>query len=102
MILVGCAQIGFGDSACEPRIRLTLAAYLALMVGLLSAIFHLHPMSDVTDLWLGLPPATAVLVYLFWPLQGIVGTLHIMEFSRTVMPEDRLNRFLAQHSKNRK
>ncbi len=100
LILIGTASVGFGDS--KPRVGLTLAGYLLLMVGLLGAIAYLHPLSDDSDLWLGLPPATAVLAYAFWPLQAIVGILYIREFSRTILPEDRLARFLATYSKNQK
>ena len=67
------------------------------MMGLVAAMTHLHPMDG--RLWLGLPPATAVLVYLLWPLQSIIGALYVREFSRTVLPDDRLNRFLSEFRK---
>ena len=101
-ILVTVLRIGFGRSLAEPWVRLTLAGYLLLMFGLLGAITYLHPMSDDSGLWLGLPPATAVFVYAFWPLQAIPGIVYIREFSRTVLPEDRLTRFLAAYSKDQK
>ena len=101
-VLVASAFVGFGPAARLSRIKLTLVGFVVVMMGLVFAMAYLHPMADANSLWLGLPPATAVLVYLLWPLQSIIGILYVGEFSRTVLPDERLDQFMAEYGRQGK
>jgi hypothetical protein len=56
-----------------------------------------QPAGDLA-LLLGLPQATALLVYGVWPLGFIVGALYYARFSRSILPVDRLEEFLRRFS----
>jgi hypothetical protein len=45
---------------------------------------------------------TALLVYGVWPLGILPSLLYAFRFRQAVLPEDRLERFLAEHSRRRK
>ena len=78
-----------------------LVGIFALFSGLILAMVALEDPAGPPRLWLGLPAPSALLIYAVWPL-GVLPSLLYAFYFRTVLPEDRLERFLSAHSKNRK
>jgi hydrogenase/urease accessory protein HupE len=80
----------------------SLAGIFALFTGLIAAMVLVDDTSGPPTLWLGLPAATALLVYGVWPLGVLPSLLYACRFRDAVLPEDRLERFLAAHSRHNK
>lgn len=93
-ILVLGLALGYGPARRAPAIRWSLAglllAYLALLGGITLA-------GAQTGLVLGFPPATALLIYGIWPLPLVAGLVYALVFRTSVLPEDKLQKFLAEH-----
>jgi hypothetical protein len=75
-----------------------LGALLACYLGLLGWIVVADQPAGHLALLLGLPQATALLVYGVWPLGFLVGALYYARFSRSILPADRLEEFLRRFS----
>ncbi|MCB1020477.1 MAG: hypothetical protein H6509_14480 [Bryobacterales bacterium] len=80
----------------------SLAGIYALFSALIAAVVWLENPTSPPQLWLGLPRSTAVLVYGIWPLQMLPCLLFALRFRDAVLPPDKLERFLAEHSRHRK
>ncbi len=79
----------------------SLVGLFVLFSGLLVWMAALDDPASELELWLGLPPATAVLVYAVWPLGVLPSLLYALRFHDTVLEESKLQRFLAKHSQRR-
>ena len=77
----------------------SLCALLACYLGLLGWIVVADQPAGDLVLLLGLPQATALLVYGLWPLGFLVGALYYARFSRSILPTDRLEEFLRRFSR---
>lgn len=89
-ILVLCLALGFG---AVHRTLLFLFAGYVLLLGGMAWLGH------TARLVLGFPASTALLVYGIWPLPLIAGLLYALVFRSSVLPEDKLEKFLADHSR---
>ena len=74
----------------------SLCALLACYLGLLCWIVVADQPAGDLVLLLGLPQATALLVYGLWPLGFLVGALYYVRFSHSILPADRLEEFLRR------
>jgi hypothetical protein len=102
------AWLGFGIAACallvlglvlgfarlHPALLLVFAAYVALLAGMVW-------LADSSRLILGLPAATALLVYGIWPMPLLAALLYGLLFRSSVLPDDKLEKFLAEHGRRR-
>ena len=95
-ILFFSAAIGYGPHSRRGTILLTLTGMFVLYTGFLFGIAWTFEPGSEPPLFLGLPVPTAFLVYGIWPCGVILGLLYGLEFSRSVLPEDRLQHFLAE------
>jgi len=77
----------------------SLCALLACYLALLGWIVVADQPAGGLVLLLGLPQATALLVYGLWPLGFFVGALYYVRFSRSILPADRLEEFLRRFSR---
>lgn len=77
---------------------LVLGATAAALSAVVLAIFVLDDPGGEGAQWFGLPRATALLVYVVWPLGLVPGGLYVWRFRRGVLPEDRLRTFLSRYS----
>jgi hypothetical protein len=78
-----------------------LIGIFALFSSLIVAMALLEDPGGPLRLWLGLPPPSAILIYAVWPLGVLPSLLYASYFRTTVLPEERLQRFLALYSRNR-
>lgn len=83
--------VGYGDDVGSGRVRLGLTVYGLLLVGLILTLFALYdPTTPEPRLLLGLPAATAILVYFIWPLGAVAGLLYALQFERATLSKARL------------
>lgn len=84
------------------RIRILLTACALLYAGLLLAVFHFdHPEAARPELWFGFPRATAIFVYLIWPLSILPALIYGVYFSDSVLDDADLSDFMKRYSKHR-
>ena len=84
------------------RMRLLISACGVLFAGLLLAIFYFdHPEAQRPDLWLGYPRATAIFVYLLWPLSILPAVIYALFFPKNVLDDADLSSFMKRYSKHR-
>lgn len=100
-VLCLAIAIGFGDAVRRPRVALSITGIFLLFSGLVAAVFWYDAPADEPRLWLGLPAATAILVYAIWPLGVLAGLLYVVEFERSVLPAERLRRFRERYGRGR-
>ncbi len=100
-ILALLVTVGFAGLRSPRRVVVWAAGLFLLFASLVLVIFALDAPGEPLELWLGLPRATAVLVYGIWPLGALPGLLYAIEFSREVLPEEKLRAFLADASASR-
>jgi hypothetical protein len=101
-------RLGFGFAACGllvlslalgfGRLRAGLIGLFAAYAILLSAMVWLE---DSPRLVLGVPAATALLIYGIWPAPLAAGLLYGLVFRRDVLPDEKLDQFLAEHGRRR-
>ena len=91
-----------GWQTASPWVGRSLAAIYLVFAAVVSAIILLDAPGGPLRLWLGLPAPTGLLVYGIWPLGILPSLLFAFRFHDTVLPHDRLERFLAEHSRRRK
>lgn len=80
----------------------SLAGLFALFSGTIALMAALDAPDGELRLWLGLPRPTALLVYAVWPLGALPSLLYAFRFRDTVLRQDKLERFLAEHSRHKK
>lgn len=100
--------LGFGMAACAllvlglvlgfGRLRLALVLVFVAYVVLLTGMARL---AGSSRLILGLPAATALLVYGIWPMPLLAALLYGVVFRSSVLPDDKLRKFLAEHGRRR-
>lgn len=95
LLVLGLA-LGFGSH--HRPIRRTLILLSAGYTLLLVAMVWADRAGGSPWLVLGFPAATALLVYGIWPMPLIAGLLYALVFRSSVLPEDKLQKFLAEHS----
>lgn len=78
----------------------SLAGVFVLFSGLIALMAVLDDPAGELRLWLGLPRPTALLVYVVWPLGALPSLLYAFRFRDTVLREDKLERFLSEHSRH--
>lgn len=102
------AWLGFGVAVCallvlglvlgftrlHPALLLLFATYVALLAGMVW-------LADSSGLILGLPAATALLVYGIWPMPLLAALLYGLLFRSSVLPDNKLEKFLAKHGRRR-
>ena len=93
-----CALLVLGLALGFGRVRPSLLLLFGAYVALLAAMARL---ADSPRLILGLPAGTALLVYGIWPMPLVAGLLYGLWFRSSVLPEDRLQKFLAEHGRRR-
>lgn len=96
LILFLFAAIGYGPHSRRASILSTLSGMFLLYSGFLIGIAWTFEPGAAPPLFLGLPAPTAFLVYGIWPFGVILGLLYGLEFRRSVLPEDRLQQYLAE------
>jgi hypothetical protein len=79
----------------------SLIGIFVLFSALIAAMAVLDDPAGEPLLWFGLPRPTALLVYAVWPLGVLPSLLYALRFRDTVLPGDKLERFLAEHSRHR-
>lgn len=92
--------VGWGEGLRGPA-AVGLAATGLLISAVIAAMFFYDDPTGPGRQWLGLPRATALLVYGVWPLGILPGALYVLLFDRTVLPEDRLRAFLDRWGRRR-
>jgi len=100
--------LGFGIVACALLVGGLLLGFrglrapLLLILGLYTVLLVLMArLEGSSRLLLGFPVATALLVYGIWPMPLLAGLLYGLVFRSKVLPEDRLNEFLASHARRK-
>lgn len=96
-VLCLAIAIGFGDAVRRSRVAFSITGIFLLFSGLVAAVFWYDAPAGELRLWLGLPAATAILVYAIWPLGVLAGVLYVVEFERSILPADRLRRFRERY-----
>ena len=100
VLLLGLA-LGYSSGHLTRPIRLTLLALFAADTALLTGMVLSPTSGPLPRLVFGFPAPTALLVYGIWPLPLLAGLLYALVFRSNVLPEDKLERFLAEHSRRR-
>lgn len=96
LLIFLCAALGFGDSSARTEVWAVLLAMLAAGVVLMGAILLTDRTDGSPDLVLGVPVATAFLIYGIWPLGIFIGVLYFRVFDRLVLPRRKLDAFLSE------
>ncbi len=91
-LLVLSLALGFGG------LRPALVVVFVLYVVLLSGMAWL---GHTSRLVLGLPAATALLVYGIWPMPLLAALYYALQFRSSILPDEKLERFLAEHGRRR-
>ncbi len=91
-----CAAIGFGKGSIHKTIWPALVTMLLAGALLLSAILLTERSEGAPELVLGVPVATAFLIYGIWPLGIFLGVLYFKVFDRHVLPRRKLEAFLSE------
>ena len=95
--------LAFGWKAnLSGAVRWSLIGVFVLFTGVIAWMAALDDPAGELVLWLGFPPATALLIYAVWPLGVLPSLLYALRFRDTVLPLDKLERFLAEHSRHEK
>ena len=96
LLIFLCAALGFGGSAARREVLPALLAMFAAGVVLMVAILLTDRTDSSPDLVLGVPVATAFLIYGIWPLGVFIGVLYFRVFDRLVLPSWKLDKFLSE------
>lgn len=92
LLVLGLA-LGFG--AVRLSLILVFAAYALLFGGMV----WLGRPGEPLRLLGGLPTPTSLLVYGIWPMPLLAALLYALVFRSSVLPEDKLQKFLAEHGR---
>jgi len=91
-LLVGGLILGFGGRR---------GPFLVLLSGYVVLLVTMARLADSPALVLGLPVSTALLVYGIWPMPLAAALYYALVFRSSVLPDDRLEKFLAEHRRRR-
>jgi hypothetical protein len=95
MLLLGVA-IGYGPQFRRKTILVTLSAVFLLYTACLLGISWTYRPDAGLVLFGGLPLPTAFFIYGIWPLGAALGLLYGLEFRRSILPQHKLDQFLAE------
>jgi len=98
LLVLGLA-LGYGGARNSLAIRLSLAALFAAYALLLAGLIWVDRAGGGPRLVMGFPLGTALLVYGIWPLPLVAGLLYALLFRSSVLPEEKLQKFLAEHGR---
>ncbi len=102
-ILVLTLALGFGPARRGGMIRRFLIFLSLAYVLIFAGMVWFDRTTEGLHLVLGLPAATAFLVYGIWIVPASTALLYGLVFRSSVLPEDKIKQFLADHgSKGRK
>lgn len=96
LLIFLCTALGFGASSARREVLPALLAMFAAGVVLMGAILLTDRTDGSPDLVLGVPVATAFLIYGIWPLGVFIGVLYFRVFDRLVLPRRKLDKFLSE------
>jgi len=87
--------IGFGRAARQkPILHILLGLSLVYSLLLTGMSWTDSPVGNISLLF-GVPVATAFLVYGIWPLGLVAAVLYFLVFHRSVLPDQKLEKFFA-------
>ena len=98
-LLFLCAALGHGRHASRGPIRTALYVMAAVNLLLFAAILLTDRTTGDPVLILGTPVSTAFLIYGLWPMGNLIGVLYFVVFERSVLPPEKLDRFLADFAR---
>ena len=101
-LLVLCLTLGLGYGRSTRQIRTFLVFLFLACVLLLGGIVFVDRPNEGLHLWLGFPRGTALLVYGIWLVPALSSLIYGWFFPVSVLPEDRLQKFLADHCQKEK
>ena len=101
LVIILCAAIGYGRDAGRGPIRSALFAMLAVNLLLFLAILLTDRTAGDPVLVLGTPVSTAFLIYGIWPMGNLLGVLYFAVFERSVLPPEKIERFLAEFARRK-
>lgn len=96
-----CLALGYGGQSRKREVWAPLAGLLCCCWLLFGAIVWFHGRDADLRLFLGVPRATSFLIYGVWPAGFVLGILYFRVFRRAVLPQDKLNRFLSDFSRQK-
>ena len=96
LVIILCAALGYGRGAGRGPIRSALFVMLAVNLLLFLAILLTDRTAGDPVLVLGTPVSTAFLIYGIWPMGNLLGVLYFAVFERSVLPPEKIERFLAE------
>ena len=94
-----CVALGHGRDSHRGPIRTSLYVMVAVNLLLFAAILLTDQTEGDPVLILGTPVSTAFLIYGIWPMGNLIGVLYFVVFERSVLPPERLDRFLADFAR---
>ena len=95
LLIFLCTALGYGRDARRRPIRTVLLALLLVNLSLFIAMLLTDRTEGEPFLILGVPLSTAFLVYGIWPMGTLLGVLYWAMFHRSVLPEEKTEKFLA-------
>lgn len=75
------------------------AALIVLFAGYVVLLGGMAWLADTPAIVLGFPAPTALLVYGIWPMPLMAGLLYALVFRTSVLPEEKLRKFLGEHGR---
>ena len=96
-ILVLALALGFGPHRRAGTIRRFLLFLSLAYVLIFGGLVWVDSTTEGLHLVLGLPAATAFLVYGIWIVPAVTSFIYGIVFPSSVLPEDKLQEFLADH-----
>jgi len=99
--LAACALLTLGLGLGFGGGRRITRALLALFAGYSVLLGGMVWLAETPALVLGFPAPTALLVYGIWPMPLLMGLLYALVFHSSVLPEEKLKKFLAEHGSRR-
>ena len=93
LLMVTLLALAYSPHRQAPRAALAslFFTYLILFVAIAATDRSSGPLSLV----LSLPKSTSFLIYGIWPLGFLFGVLYFLRFRKTVLPQERLDKFLS-------
>ena len=98
-LLFLCVALGHGRDAGRGPIRTALYVMAAVNLLLFTAILLTDRTEGDAVLVLGTPFSTAFLIYGIWPMGNLIGVLYFAVFERSVLPREKLERFLVDFAR---
>lgn len=98
LIMVLHLAVGYGRQRRRKEILYTMGGLFAVYCVLLVWIAAVDQPEGELRLLGGLPLGSALLVYGIWPIGTVSGILYGLVFDRSVLPEEKLQKFLSEFS----